>query len=98
MTRILLNRPKIYVVMTVRQVLLGVETKCLISEGLDCPSYKQARKTFKKNNAESEPTLLVYISSSSTRLHAVLSTPVSSPTAHPFLTLPILQLETIQLA
>lgn len=52
MTRILLNRPKIYVVMTVRQVLLGVETKCLISEGLDCPSYKQARKTFKKNNAE----------------------------------------------
>ena len=35
MTRILPNRSKkIYVIMTVRQVLLGIEAKCLISEGL----------------------------------------------------------------
>lgn len=35
MTRILPNRPKKkYVIMTVRQVLLGIEAKCLISEQL----------------------------------------------------------------
>ena len=35
MTRILPNRPKkIYVIMTVRRVLLGIEAECLILEGL----------------------------------------------------------------
>lgn len=34
MTRILSNRPKkIYVILMVRQMLLGIEAKCLISEG-----------------------------------------------------------------
>ena len=34
MTRILPNRLEIYVIKMVRQVLLGIEAKCLISEGL----------------------------------------------------------------
>jgi len=49
MTRILPNRPKkIYVITTVRQLLLGIEAKCLISEGLDYPSYSKQEKLSRK--------------------------------------------------